>query len=256
MGVMRRSKRSAQQMRSSVEATRIASTLGQVVRRIREDRRWTQQRLGDEVGLSPVRIGELERGDGATAPLATWVLIGLVLDRPLAVTFSAPLEGSSRLADAGHLDMQEALLAMTRRNGWFASFELPTRSSDPRHSVDVLVRDDIARRLLTLECWNRFGDLGAAARSTDRKVAEAAALAIAAGGAAAPYSLHACWVVRPSAANRELVRRYPGIFRARFAGSSQAWSRALNDGSAPPTAPGLVWLDPATRRAVPVRLRR
>ena len=254
IGAMKRSKRSAMAIAASLEAARIATTLGQELRRIRSERRWTQQRLAAHVGLSPVRIGELERGDGATAPLATWILIGQAIGRPVAVGFSAPIDAHARLADAGHLEMQEAVLSMAARHGWHGSFELRTRQADSSRSVDVLVRDDTGRQLLVIECWNRFGDVGAAARSTDRKTLEAADFGVAIGGSR-PYSVHACWVVRPTAANRELVRRYPGVLRARFRGSSVGWCRTLNGGTPPPADPGLVWLEPTAQRAVAIRLR-
>lgn len=232
----------------------IAATLGGQVRRGRICKRWTQRNLASLVGIEQSRQSEIERGLGAGAPLEVWIALGIALERPLALGFSAALRPEERLADAGHLDMQEAVLAMVARHGWAGRFELRTRMTDHSGSIDVMVRDDLRRRLLVFECWNTFGDLGAAARSTDRKVLEAGDVAVAIGGEH-PYAVHACWLVRPSAANRELVRRYPGIFRARFPGSSLAWSRTLNDGDAPPAEPGMVWLDPAARRAVPARLR-
>jgi hypothetical protein len=42
------------------------------------------------------------------------------------------------------------------------------------------------------------------------------------------------WVVRPSAANRRLLARYPEIFRSAFPGSSRAWVAALTTGAPPP----------------------
>jgi len=251
--VMRRSKRSAARIEASLEAARIAVTLGQGLKRYRKERRWTQDRLAEAVGVGRVRIGELERGLGASAPLARWVLIGQRLGRPLAVGFSASIDSGARLADAGHLDMQETVLWMVQRHGWPGRFELRTRASEHAGSIDVLVRDDVGRRLLVIECWNTVRDLGAASRSTDRKLLEAADIAVAIG-ADRPYTVHGCWVVRPTAANRNLVRSYPQIVRARFLGSSVAWCRTLNDGAAPPAEVGLVWLDVAARRAVAVRL--
>jgi transcriptional regulator with XRE-family HTH domain len=251
---MGRRKRSARRLVGAREAIAIAPTLGGVVRHVRTRKGWTQRHLGGLVGVEQSWISEIESGKGGGVPLDLWVALGLAIGRPLAVGLTAALEPERRLADAGHLEMQEAVLAMTARHGWRGSFEVRTRASAHAGSVDVLVRDDAARRLLVLECWNTFGDLAAAARSTDRKVVEAAEAAIAIGGEQ-PYAVHACWLVRPTAANRELIRRYPGIFRARFTGSSLAWSRTLNEGIAPPAEPGIVWFDPARRHTVRVRLR-
>lgn len=247
-------RRTGRRVAGAREAIAITANLGGVVRLERVRRRWKQSKLANLVGLEQSRLSEIERGLGAGAPLEVWIALGIALGRPLAVGFSGPVDPATRLADAGHLELQEAILAVVRRHAWQGTFELPTRSSDPSRSVDVFVRDDASRRLLVLECWNRFGDLGAGARSSSRKAADASQVAVAAGGDS-PFSVHLCWLVRPSAANRELIRRYPGILRSRFRGSSSRWVRALNEGTTPPNADGLVWFDPATRRAVAMRLR-
>jgi hypothetical protein len=106
----------------------------------------------------------------------------------------------------------------------------------------VGLRDDGRRFLVLVECWNTIGDVGAAARSSARKVAEAEAAAIAFGGDR-PHRVAACWVVRATRTNRELVQRYPEVFRSRFPGSSLGWVRALVAGAPPPVEPGLVWSD-------------
>lgn len=99
------------------------------------------------------------------------------------------------------------------------------------------------RRLVIVECWNTFGDLGAAARSSNRKLAEAEALTAALGGDGGPYAIGLCWVVRDTARNRELMSRYEHIFAARFPGSSAGWVRALTEGGPLPAESGLVWCD-------------
>lgn len=236
------------------ETAAIVATLGRQIRAARLGRRLTQSALGRRVGLSATRLSELERGEGLRAPLDVWVALGLAIGRPLAVSLSRDLENPEP-RDVGHLDLQEAAVRLARRHGWRPHVELPTTPLDPSFSIDVCACDDPGGRLLLLECWNRFGDLGAAARSTDRKVAEAGELArhLLRGRVA---TIHPCWLVRPSAANRRLVRRYPALIASRFPGSSLAWARTLNEGAAPPDGAGFVWFDASTGRATPVRLRR
>jgi len=149
--------------------------------------------------------------------------------------------------------MQERLLVLARTTGRSASFELPTRPADPRHSIDVCVRDVRNRVLLIEEAWNTFGDLGAAIRSTNRKVAEAADVAATVDDGA-PYRVAAVWVVRPSAENRRLLARYPQIFRSALPGSSRTWVAALTTDAPPPLQPGLVWIDPASGLVTACRL--
>lgn len=240
------------------EALALAATLGGEIRAERRRRRWRQQDLATRVGISRSHLAGIERGRGVRTPLDVWIAFGLALGRPLAVSLSRSL-AAREPADAGHLELQELAISLARRHGWRTSFELPTRSSHPNLSVDVAVRDDATRRLYLWECWNTLRDLGGAARSTDRKIAEAAALAATLGtpdDPRGPYSVHACWLVRPSASNRALLRRYPGILSSRLPGSSLAWARTIETGSPPPAEPGIVWCDPATGRIVPVRWRR
>ena len=153
-------------------------------------------------------------------------------------------------AGASHLAAQELVLRLARAHGRAATFELPTKPSDPSHSVDVGIRDDQHRVLSLVEIWNRLDDLGRAARSTDRKVVEAADLAAFRDP---PYRVASCWLLVDTAANRRLVRTYPETLRGRFPASSLDWVRALTTGSEAPRLPGLCWIDPRAGRIAAVR---
>jgi hypothetical protein len=176
----------------------------------------------------------------------TWQRIGLGLDRPLIVGLAR--DPHEEPADAGHLRIQELVLRLGRAGGRSTTFELPTRPSDPTASADVGLGDVRHRLLVLTECWNTIGDIGAAARSTSRKVAETEQLAVVRGGDGAAWRVASVWVVRATRRNRNLVRRYPEVFAARFPGSSAAWVRALTTGTEPPVQPGLVWCDIAGTR--------
>ncbi len=245
----RRVRRTNEVIQGHREATALAGTLGAVVRIGRRAKRLSLGALGARVGLSRTRLAEIERGEGLGAPLQTWVAIGIALDRPLTVSFSRPLAEPRGPADAGHLEIQEHVLRLARETGRHGTFELPTRPADPSRSTDVGLHDDRHRALIQVECWNTFGDLGAAIRATNRKMAEAAAHAIATThGDADPWRVASVWIVRASATNRQLIARYPHIIDAAFPGSSRRWIAALIHGDPPPTEPGLVWFDPATGR--------
>jgi transcriptional regulator with XRE-family HTH domain len=207
----------------------------------------TQDELADLVGVGQTRISQIELERGGGAPLELWVALSVALRQPLAVAFTRPLGEVRNLVDAGHLAMQEYLLGLARETGRTATFELPTRPSDPSRSIDVCVRDARNRVLIVEEAWNTFGDLGAAIRATHRKVAEAAGLAATIDNGP-PFRVATVWVVRASATNRALGGRYPEILGSAFPGSSRAWVRALTAGLAPPGEPGLVWFDPSPRR--------
>jgi transcriptional regulator with XRE-family HTH domain len=122
----------------------------------------TQEELAGRVGVSQAWISQIELGHGRAVPLEFWVKLGVALDRPLAVALSRPHGESREPIDAGHLAMQERLLGLARATGRTGTFELPTRPADPRHSIDVCVRDVRNRVVLIEEAWNTFGDIGAA----------------------------------------------------------------------------------------------
>ena len=234
----------------------MAESLGREVRDARIRLHLTQAELAARVGVHQTSISGIELGRGAGVSLETWVALGVALGRPLAVSFSKPLDRTMATpADAGHLEIQEALLALAAATGRRAVAELPTRPADPAHSTDVALRDDTHRVLILEEAWNTFGDVGAAIRSTNRKRAEAEERAVVLGGDGAPYRVASVWIVRATAANRALVARYPHLFATTFDGSSRAWKRALTDGEAPPDRPGLVWFDAATGRLIAWRRR-
>jgi DNA-binding XRE family transcriptional regulator len=233
------------------ESARIALALGAELRGSRRQARLTQEQLGDRVGVKRTRIGELERGLGASAPLALWVRLGKAVDRPFAALFSRDLRQLPEPADSGHLAAQELLLRLSRMAGRAGVFELPTRPLASAGVVDVGIRDDIQRVLILVEVWNRLSDLGAASRSTSRKVGEVEGAILPHG-----FRIASCWLLVDHAANRAIVRRFPEIVRARFPGSSLNWVRALVHASEPPTEPGIAWIDPRSGRITEIRVRR
>lgn len=243
-------RRSGKTNRLSAEATRRnleqLARLGGEVRRARRDRRLSQRALASKSGVGQMTVSRLERGLGGGLTLDSWQRVALGLSRPLRVELTR--SGEDAPIDAGHLVVQELILRLARETGRAGRFELPTRPGDPARSVDVAIRDDRHRVLILVEAWNRLDDIGSAARSTARKVAEADQLAAAIGSEGHPYRVASVWVMRTTARNRGLVRNYPDVFAARFPGSSVGWVAALARGYEPPAEPGLVWSDVSGRR--------
>lgn len=224
------------------QAASDALALGEKVRSARRRRGWSQRELATKVDLAPSRIGQLERGHGANAPLEVWH----VLARALGIPFRAELgrDTAEDVLDAGHLAIQELMLQLAREAERARTFELPTKPANPTYSIDVCARDDAHRVLLIQECWNTFGNINASVRSTRRKIAEAEELAVAISGDRGPYTVAAVWIVRDTRRNREILARYPEVFASAFTGSSRHWVRALTSrGVFPPEGLGLVWCD-------------
>jgi len=213
---------------------------GGKVRRARKRRRLTQAALAHRVSVDQTTISRMERGEGGQLSVELWQQVATVLGLPLDLTLGR--DALEEPVDAGHLALQELVLRLGRVAGYRRTYELPTKPSDPSLSTDVGLTDDANRRLIQVECVNTFGNINAAIRSSDRKRAEAEAMAIAIGHGQ-PYAVHQVWVVRSTRRNRALLARYPEIFAARFTASSKAWVTALTSGSTPPSEPGLVWCD-------------
>ena len=247
-------KRPGARIKGAQRAAEAAARLGAEVAASRKRRRLTQQALSARVGVSRSRVADIEAGRGAAAPTEVWFALAEALGRYLRFEFAR--DPQAELADAGHLSIQELVIRVTRPGGWEPEFEARSRS-DGGHSVDVRLLDRRRRRLAIVECWNTFGDLGQATRSSDQKMRDAEDRAVAVAGDGEPFAVGLCWVVRDTKANRELVARYDHIFSARFPGSSLAWVRALTEPGAPmPNQPGLVWCDMRATRLFPHRRAR
>lgn len=219
------------------------ATIGGQIRDMRHRRHWTQGELGERADLSRLMVGRAERGLG---PIDAETLehIAIAVNVPFALGFDRDLHDVT--ADAGHLAVQEIVLRHGREAGLARQFELPTKPNDPWRSIDVVLGAERDTWAICAECWNTFGDLGGAVRSSHRKLAELDALTTAAWGVDARASL--IWVVRDTARNRALLGRYPEVFAATFTGSSRDWVAALTAGAPPPPEPGLVWCDTASGR--------
>jgi hypothetical protein len=197
-------------------------------------------------------VSDIERGKGGSMSLETWQQVALVLGLPFDVRIGR--DALEEPADAGHLAIEELVLRVAGPHGFGRTFELPSKPANPSLSTDVGLRDDTRRLLIQVECVNTFGNVNAAVRSSDRKQAEAEALAVSIGYGQ-PYAVRQLWVIKATRRNRALVARYPEIFATRFSGSSKAWVDALTRGSAPPAQRGLVWCDVATTRVFEWRRR-
>ncbi len=247
-------KRKAPQLRAEARRRNLEQLahLGSEIRASRCRRRWTQARLAAEAGIARPTVSSIERGFGGGHTLDAWQRISLALGTPLVVRLER--DRLEPPADAGHLAIQQLVLRMLRASGSRPSVELPTRPAEPRRSADVACFDGRQRAVLLVECWNTFGDVGSAMRSTARKVVEADAMAAARWGERS-RGVRAVWVVRASRRNRALVASYPDIFAARFPGSSLVWAETLRNGREPPDQTGLVWCDVAATRIFAWRRR-
>lgn len=240
VGIKGAARRSAVAVEADRRIRARQTTLAGEIKSMRLRRGWTQLELARRAGVGRQVIGRAERGVGPI-DVATIERIGIAFGVPLALGFDR--DHQQDVADAGHLLVQETVLRLARIAGYQEQFELPTRPNEPWRSVDVALGSRTRRIGIDAECWNTFGDVGASARSSRRKVVELEQLVVARWGETARAAL--VWVVRDTARNRALIARYPEVFATMFTGSSRAWVAALTTGAEPPSAPGLVWCNTA-----------
>lgn len=235
---MPRSKRPDVAIQAEVLLLERRAAIGTAVKAARLRRRWTQTRLGEGASLSRSIVARIERAK-TRLDVEALQRLALALDIPLIVELGR--DPQRDVADAGHLAMQELTLRLGRSAGRTARFELPTRPNEPWRSADVCLGSPHEKVAVDIECWNTIGDIGAATRSSTRKVLELGEMAVAAWGAGGRAAL--CWVVRATKRNREIVAKYPEVFANAFPGSSAAWVAALTKGGPIPKEAGLVWCD-------------
>ena len=96
---------------------------------------------------------------------------------------------------------------------------------------------------MIVECWNTFGDLGAAARSSNQKIRDEELRAVAIAGDGEPFGSAWCGSCAIRRQTAQLIARYPGIFQARLPGSTVGWLKTLTDRGPMPAQPGLIWCD-------------
>jgi transcriptional regulator with XRE-family HTH domain len=240
---MPRSHRPAVAIQAELRSLERRSRVGAAIKAARLRRHWTQAELGRRASLGRMVVARIERGK---TRLDVEALERLALALGLPLTVELGRDPHRDVADAGHLAMQELVLRTARRCGLERRFELATRPNEPWRSADVCLASKAQRTVIDVECWNTFGDVGAGARSSDRKRAELAQLAVATWGAGARAAV--VWVVRDTAANRALIARFPEVFAARFTGSSREWVEALTSAGPIPERAGLVWCDRAATR--------
>ena len=247
-------KRTNAQIEGAKLARKVSTTAGREIGAARQRRRLTQDALAKAVGISRPRLSAIEAGEGGGAPLEVWFAIAQALGRYLKFEFAR--DPQAELADAGHLAMQELVVRAAQAAGWEVQFEAPSRAWESKRSIDVRLVDRHGRQIVIVECWNTFGDLGAATRSSNAKVRDEEQHAVAIAGEGEPVRVTLVWIVRDTKANRALVARYPGLFATRLPGSSIQWLKALTTRVKAPPEPGLVWCDVRSTRLFARRATR
>jgi len=105
-------KRSRARILGAERAASAALGLGKSVATARRRRQRSQESLADEVGISRSRLAELELGQNASTPAQVWFALGEALG--IYLTFEFGRDPQVELRDAGHADIEELVLRLTK----------------------------------------------------------------------------------------------------------------------------------------------
>jgi transcriptional regulator with XRE-family HTH domain len=245
----RRRRATAERLEGRRRAASVGRRVGLGLRESRLALRLPQSEAAHRAGISQASWSRVERGLGGAASLETLACCAAAVGTQLAAFIEAR-PGADLPRDIEHLRRQELVIELARRGGWTAQPEL---AIDPRadrsRSIDVHLARFSGAELAVVEIVDLMTDGGAELRNLTDKVA--AIRRNAADGA----RVRGLLVLRATARNRATVGEFPGVFAARFTGSSRQWLRALADPTiAMPEGDGLVWSSVRGDRLVAVSL--
>lgn len=158
-----------------------AIRFGADVRLLRKRRRWTQEHLASEAGVSRWAVAEVEAGRGARLAARDLIRIVTALGGYLSIRIHFQGEGLDRLRDRRHATLVDTLVERLRTDGWEVATEVSFSVYGERGSIDILAFDPITGTLLIVEVKTVVPDIGGMLATIDRKVRLAPELARARG---------------------------------------------------------------------------
>jgi transcriptional regulator with XRE-family HTH domain len=222
--------------------------IGHGLRDARVALRLTQEAASGRAGIAQASWSRIERGESTSTSLETLASCAAAVDVQLAAFIEAR-PGSDLPRDLEHLRRQELVIELARRGGWTARPELAIdRDARRSRSIDVHLGRHRDAQQVVVELEDLVTDGGAVFRNLSDKVA------VIRRDAGSDTEVRGVLVLRATARNRSTLARFPGLFRARFPGSSAEWMRALTDPAAPlPIGDGLLWSSSRGDRLMVVR---
>lgn len=220
-----------------------AVRFGLLLRALRRRRRWTQQRLADEVGVSRSAIARIEQGRGDRLTVRTLLQVASALGARVQVRLLWHGEALDRLLDERHARLVDRTLEILAQSQWETATEVSFNFYGDRGSVDILAYHRPSGSLLVIEIKSVVPDLQGMLGRLDLKARVAAELARERG-----------WIVR--SVSRLLVlpddrtaRRRIDDHRATFASALPERTVAVRRWLAQPsgTLAGIVFLSDDTQ---------
>lgn len=150
---------------------------GLSIRAMRRRRRWTQQRLGLEAGVSRSVIGRIERGRADRVPVYVLIKVAAALGATVSTRILWHGEGLDRLLDSAHSNLTEATIVLLSALDWEVGTEISFNVRGERGTIDILAFHAPSGSLLVIEIKSVVPDLQAMLRTLDRKARLATDLA-------------------------------------------------------------------------------
>jgi transcriptional regulator with XRE-family HTH domain len=154
-----------------------ATRFGLSMRALRRHRRWTQQRLAEDVGVSRTVVARIEQGYGDRVTVRTLIRVAAALGGTVTCRVLWHGEGLDRLLDAAHASPLDRTLSSLRTSGWRTATEVTFNIRGERGSIDILAFHEATGSLLVIEIKSVVPDLQGMLGTLDRKVRVAAEIA-------------------------------------------------------------------------------
>jgi transcriptional regulator with XRE-family HTH domain len=193
--------------------------VGAALRAVRHHRRLRQRDVATRAHLSAATISRAEAGHLDTLSLRSVRQIGAALDVRLDLVARWRGGEIDRLLDAGHAQLEGAVIRRLTLAGWDAAPEASFSIYGERGSIDVLARHPGTGALLVVEVKTRLIDLQNLISVVDRKRRLASQVAAERGWPAAePLARHtSVWVALASTrTNQRHVAAHADVLRAAF----------------------------------------
>jgi transcriptional regulator with XRE-family HTH domain len=142
---------------------------GRGIRALRHRRKWRQQDLANESGISRAKIVRIELGRSGAIPPRDLEKVAQALGARVDLRLNWNGEALDRLLDGDHARLVDIVAAMLRAKGWDVAVEVTFWIRGERGSVDILGWHSASRVVLVVEVKSVVPDQQAMLSSLDRK---------------------------------------------------------------------------------------
>jgi len=221
---------------------------GRQVRALRHRKRWRQEDLASDAGVSRSAISRVECGEGDRLPVATLDAVVASLGARLECRLSWNGEALDRLLDAAHASLVERVVKILEADGWLVATEVSFNVYGERGSIDILAFHAATSTLLVVEVKSVVPDVQATLVGLDRKVRLAPGIARERGWISRRAAR--LLIVRESRTSRRRIEAHRHTFDASLPARTIAVRRWLRAPTAGPERFGGLWFLSDSRQAV------